>query len=102
MYIYILLRRNVYVFFKGGGRRHRKTGSQVSKQDSMVCSQRGTGGLGCLTKHRAPSPCNLLQVAWISCAPGVAPLAAKRNVDFLTKYMGIEMKMLVFCWGRWS
>ena len=38
-----------------------------------------------------------LSVAWISCtASGVAPLAAKRNVDFLTKYVGIEMKMLVF------
>ena len=26
---------------------------------------------------------------------GVAPLAAQRNVDFLEKYMGIEMKQLV-------
>ena len=91
----------------------------MSKPDSMICFERiasslgekrppkicllfdshqELGGLGCLTKHRAPSPCKKkLSVAWISCtASGVAPLAAKRNLDFLTKYMGIEMKMLVF------
>lgn len=32
---------------------------------------------------------------------GVAPLAAKRNVDFLKKYMGIDIKTLTSIESGW-